>query len=150
MNRRRWESNPLETALQAVALPSGSSAVLFLSRQPFLPQRFAALRDCPRQELNLIYDLRRVACCPSHSKDLLNLITPPRNRTSPNCFEGSHASSTLAGHLRCSFKSRRLDSHQHQPVYKTGAFLSRATSALRSNRCSTSVRIRTPCVSFGG
>ena len=27
--RRRWESNPLETALQAVALPSGSSAVLF-------------------------------------------------------------------------------------------------------------------------
>ena len=26
-------------------------------------------------------------------------------------------------------KSRRLDSHQHPPVYKTGAFLSRATSA---------------------
>ena len=26
-------------------------------------------------------------------------------------------------------KSRRLDSHQHKPVYKTGAFLSRATSA---------------------
>ena len=26
-------------------------------------------------------------------------------------------------------QSRRLDSHQHQPVYKTGAFLSRATSA---------------------
>ena len=28
-----------------------------------------------------------------------------------------------------SLKSRRLDSHQHKPVYKTGAFLSRATSA---------------------
>ena len=28
VNRRRWESNPLETALQAVALPSGSSAVV--------------------------------------------------------------------------------------------------------------------------
>ena len=26
-------------------------------------------------------------------------------------------------------QSRRLDLHQHQPVYKTGAFLSRATSA---------------------
>ena len=49
--------------------------------------------------MNLIYDLRRVACCPSHSKDFLNFITPPRNRTSPNCFEGSHASSTLAGHF---------------------------------------------------
>ena len=43
------------------------------------------------------------------------------------------------------FKSRRLDSHQHQPVYKTGAFLSRATSA-----SSTSARSRTPCGSFGG
>ncbi len=28
----------------------------------------------------------------------------------------------------------RLDSHQHQPVYKTGAFLSRATSALKHER----------------
>jgi hypothetical protein len=35
-------------------------------------------------------------------------------------------SHTLTG---CSFKSRRLDSHRHPPVYKTGAFLSRATSA---------------------
>ena len=26
-------------------------------------------------------------------------------------------------------KSRRLDLHQHHPVYKTGAFLDRATSA---------------------
>ena len=83
----------------------------------------------PRQELNLIYDLRRVACCPSHSKDPLCFITPPRNRTSPDCFEGSHASSTLAGHVDLALKSRRLDSHQHKPVYKTGAFLSRATSA---------------------
>jgi hypothetical protein len=29
------------------------------------------------------------------------------------------------------FKSRRLDLHQHEPVYKTGAFLSRATSAIK-------------------
>ena len=47
---------------------------------------------------------------------------------------------TPSGH-----KSRRLDSHQHQPVYKTGAFLSRATSA-----SSTSARSRTPSASFGG
>ena len=83
----------------------------------------------PRQELNLIYDLRRVACCPSHSEDRLCFITPPRNRTSPDCFEDSHASSTLVGHVDLVLKSRRLDSHQHKPVYKTGAFLSRATSA---------------------
>lgn len=31
-------------------------------------------------------------------------------------------------------ESRRLDSHQHQPVYKTGAFLSRATSAIVAAR----------------
>ena len=89
----------------------------------------ARIEKRPRQELNLIYDLRRVACCPSHSKDRLCFITPPRNRTSPDCFEGSHASSTLAGHVDLALKSRRLDSHQHKPVYKTGAFLSRATSA---------------------
>ncbi len=34
---------------------------------------------------------------PPHSKDIF--ITPPRNRTSPDCIENSHASSTLAGHL---------------------------------------------------
>ena len=45
--RRRWESNPLETALQAAALPSGSSVKSF---------------KCPRQESNLVFDLRRVAC----------------------------------------------------------------------------------------
>ena len=33
-----------------------------------------------------------------------------------------------------SSESRRLDSHQHQPVYKNGAFLSRATSAIKHER----------------
>ena len=41
-------------------------------------------------------------------------------------------------------KSRRLDSHQHHAVYRTAAFLSRATSAL-----SRSARIRTPSGGFG-
>ena len=27
-------------------------------------------RKCPRQELNLVLDLRRVACDPAHSKDV--------------------------------------------------------------------------------
>ena len=42
-------------------------------------------------------------------------------------------------------QGRRLDSHQYDSAYKADAFLSRATSAI-----STSVRIRTPCCSFGG
>ena len=45
--RRRRESNPLETALQAVAVPSGSSVKLWKR---------------PRQESNLVYELRKLAC----------------------------------------------------------------------------------------
>ena len=44
---------PTLTGLQPGAWPSGSS--VFCKR--------------PRQESNLIYDLRTVACCPAHSKD---------------------------------------------------------------------------------
>src|SRR5439155_770425 len=42
------------------------------------------------------------------------------------------------------FKSRRLDSHQHEAVYKTAAFLGRATSAK-----SRSAPIRTVSSGFG-
>lgn len=86
---------------------------------------------------------------PTHSKD--NLIQYPAEESghrpigwSPSDrFEVCHA----VHHTRRAFKSksRRPDSHQHQPVYKTGAFLSRATSA-----SSTSARSRTPFASFGG
>ena len=41
-------------------------------------------------------------------------------------------------------KSRRLDSHQHEAVYETAAFLNRATSAK-----SRSARIRTLSGGFG-
>ena len=88
-------------------------------------------------------------------------ISSSRNRTLSSGFEDHRASSTLTSQRIHRFhamhfitgssgssKGRRLDSHQHEPVYKTGAFLSRATSAVRSHRCSTSVRIRTPCISF--
>ena len=48
-------------------------------------------------------------------------------------------------------KSRRRDSHPHDPVYRTGALLSRATSAFQKWPChSNGARIRTPCDSFGG
>jgi hypothetical protein len=69
----------------------------------------------PNLDSNQDQDLRTVLCCPLHHRDVLPI------------------------------QSRRLDSHQHLPVYKTGAFLSRATSA-----SSTSARSRTPSASFGG
>lgn len=43
----------------------------------------------------------------------------------------------------CTFLGRRLDLHQHDAVYRTAAFLNRATSA------STSARSRTPFGGFG-
>ena len=96
---------------------------------------------------------------PQHSEDVFpyhSLSAPPRNRTSSCSFEhcradpahsqgifrppvvrpgiepGLAASETAVRfrHTHGLFRqSRRLDSHQHQAVYKTAAFLSRATSA---------------------
>ena len=67
-------------------------------------------------------------------------------------FEDSHASSTLAGHVDLALKSRRLDSHQHRPPGKESKAARQAPSHVgrSSYRCSTSARIRTPSVSFGG
>lgn len=94
----------------------------------------------PDLDSNQDPDLRRVRCNPLHHRDSIRS------------------------------KSRRLDSHQHEPAYKAGAFLSRATSAFLGAdatssiassligrgerfgcvaRISTSARSRTPSVSFG-
>ncbi len=35
------------------------------------PYRFHGIEQCPRQESNLVCDLRRVACVPAHSEDVL-------------------------------------------------------------------------------
>ena len=64
------------------------------------------------------------------------------NRTWISTFGRSYAIHyTIETHV----KSRRLDSHQHCAVYKTAAFLNRATSAFFS----TSARSRTSCDGFG-
>src|SRR5207247_9196098 len=58
-----------------------------------------------RKEYNLILDLCRVACEPTHSNDNFKLHppwrikfpnAPPRSRTSSDSFEGCRASVTLA------------------------------------------------------
>ena len=55
----------------------------------------------------------------------------------PICYRG-HKPSAMG---------RRRDLHPHDPAYKAGAFLSRATSA---NTQGSGARIRTPSGSFGG
>ena len=126
--------------------------------------------QCLAEELNPVLQFRRLPCCPAHPQGIAikypdqesNLIL--QFRTLP-CSSGTPARRFVVAISRPGFepgpgpsegpmqirytigiqilKSRRLDSHQHQPVYKTGAFLFRATSA------STSARSRTPSVSFG-
>ena len=79
--RRRWESNPLEPGC---------------SRSPgrLAP---ASGKECPRQELNLVHDLRRVVCA---SVTLRGRVCkgspPPGNRTRPYGFEDRRAPDTLA------------------------------------------------------
>ncbi len=74
--RRRWESNPLEAALQAAAVPSGSSATLssVLARSRTWSSTFAGSRANP-----------------PHSEDVFLFSAPPRNRTSSRSFEDCRA-----------------------------------------------------------
>jgi hypothetical protein len=150
-----------------------------LCRRP--PHRLAPVLDafqefqkCPRQDSNLVLDLRRVACDPPHSEDVAHLsceypaedsnlvwqlrtlpcvhhtrrasfarMSRPGFEPGPGPSEGPMRSVTpsrpisLAHHLLVINQGRRLDSHQHHPVYpchsvyKTGgAFLFRTTSAV--------------------
>ncbi len=100
---------PTSTALQAVASPSGSRVT----------------SQYPRQESNLDLDLRRVVSCPLHHKDAA--FPGPESNREPD-FRRVRCCPL---HHRDIHKSRRLDSHQYDPAYETGAFLSRATPAIR-------------------
>ena len=175
---------------QPVAVPSGSSVTP---------------NQCPCQESNLIFDLRRVACkSVTLQGRMFSNSALSRNRTSSDSFEDCRAiryayKALFLFNLQAEFKmsrpgiepesgpsegpmrsitpsrplsistwsrtrtkalggprairytiethvkSRRLDSHQHCAVYKTAAFLNRATSAFFS----TSARSRTSCDGFG-
>lgn len=90
--RRRWESNPLQTGLQPVAWPSGSS-VMNTQSQVSPPGH-----NCPRQESNLGLDLRTVGCI-RHTPGTCSQAdsTLARNRTWPSAFGEPHASTTIRG-----------------------------------------------------
>jgi hypothetical protein len=104
VERRRWESNPLRAGLQPAASPSGSSVASVLARSRTWSTTFAKLRA---------------------STTLRGHSIPAWIRTRAQALGEPDA-------VRCTTgtKSRRLDSHQHGPPYESGAFLSRATSAL--------------------
>src|SRR5215210_7292154 len=69
---------PASAVLQTAARPSGSGAA----------------GGCPRQELNLVYDLRTVACGFRHTPRTAQFGSdpPPGSRARPCGFEGRRAS----------------------------------------------------------
>ncbi len=133
--RRRWESNPLAPGCSR--LPGRLAPASALSPPGVEPG--------PRPSQGRVQ-----STTPRGSN------TPPRNRTSPRGFERRRAVRHTRGanhypdlesnqdldlrrvpcrplHHR-DYQSRRLDSHQHEAVYGTAAFLRRATPAVRQER----------------
>ena len=157
-------------------------------------------KKCPRQESNLVLDLRRVACvsgtlqghivcqylaresnpvlrfrrppCVHHTRKACCRVARPGIEPGPTASEAVMRSSTLtsqnvstptwnrtgtktlgescAVRYTIGTKSLRLDLHQHHPVYKTGAFLSRATSAIKKGDRAESNRRQTDSQSVSG
>ncbi len=138
--RRRWESNPLDAALQAAATPCDFSVleISIFDCGFSIDQTTGSHPNRQSKIENQKYPSHQLAVFSDPQPSTLHPHAPPRSRTSPGSFEDCHASTTLAGRADSNTKSRRLDSRQYQPVYKTGAFLSRATSA-----GGTSARFRT-------
>ncbi len=120
----------------------------------------------PHQGVEPRLTVPKTAVRPSHSQGMLS-SSPSRNRTWSNSFGSCHAiqhthepnsksiptwnrtrtktlGESCAVRYTIGTKSRRLDSHQHETLYKSGAFLHRATSA-----SSTSARSRTLSARFG-
>jgi hypothetical protein len=87
------------------------------------------LFQCLAEELNLVLQFRTMPCSSgTPARRFASPISRPGLEPGPGPSEGPMQIRYTIG-IRI-HKSRRLDSHQHQPVYKTRAFLSRATSAI--------------------
>jgi hypothetical protein len=78
--------------------------------------------ECPRQESNLVCDLRRVACRPSHSKGTSRSRRPDSNRHSPASRTGAlpfgHVGGSRGARIRtkCASFGGSLLSQEHTPV----------------------------------
>ena len=106
--------------------------------------RFPTFAKYPARESNPVFQFRGLPCRPSHSQ---GVSSPSRNRIWSDSFGRCHAvhhthglhfqrsiptwsrtrTKTLGGSCAIRYtigmwvKSRRLELHQHHPVYKTGA-----------------------------
>ena len=137
--RRRWESNPLNAALQAAATPCDISVIksvslpgvepgLRPSQSRVLPLHLKNNREkYPAEESNLVRLLRKQSCV-LHTRRASSSLSRPGFEPGPGPSESPMQSATPSG------QSRRLDSHQYGSAYKADAFLSRATSAIKSAR----------------
>ena len=74
-----------------------SNPALRLRRPPCVRHTRGERAECPRQESNLVFDLRGVACRPSHAKGAVE--ADGRTRTGMNLLtrQGPHRSATSAG-----------------------------------------------------
>jgi hypothetical protein len=122
---------PTVAGLQPAAWPSGSSVELVARPgiEPGLrPSRGRVqsntLTGCKYRvrESNPVPQFRRLRCYPAHPHGVVSISTWNRTRTWA-------LGEPRAVRYTIEMWGRRLDSHQHDPVYKTGAFLGRATSA---------------------
>ena len=139
-SRTHWRA-----ALQAAAVPSGSSVISVLARNRTWTSTFAGLRANPAHPEDVIVLAARRGVEPR----LAVSRTAVRSGTLAGCVNQYPDLDLNQGldlrRVQCvplhhrDKQSRRLDLHQHLPVYKTGAFFGRATPAT-----STSARSRTP------
>ena len=95
----------------------------------------ATLTGCKYRvrESNPVPQFRRLRCYPAHPHGMFSIS---RSWISNQDLDFR----TCAIRYTIEIWGRRLDSHQHHPVYKTGAFLGRATSAKHERKESNPVR----------
>ena len=161
VQRRRWESNPLEAALQAAAVPSGSDVVHQASSPGIEPgprpsQSRMRVRHTPRT------CFLRVPCRgiePGHRPQVGPAVSKTavlsgtlaghqpqfpdlESEPGPRPSESRTQSATPSGHR--SYQGRRLDSHQHDSPQRTNTARRTPFSVeprRHSSAVSTSVRI---------
>ena len=109
------------------------------------------MKECPRQESNLVSDLRKVVCGSGTLRGRDNRAgnPPPGNRTRPCGFEDRRAPDTLAGSLeshalaRSRTWSATFGGSRANPSHSKGGYPENVT-------VSRDARIRTLSASFGG
>ncbi len=139
VSRRRWESNPLDAALQAAATPCDFSvnySVPLPGIEPNLRPSQSRVHP-PHFKDNILFLSHRandVRCQIIHDRAsrIPHRGIEPRPTASKAVMHPPHPQGIFIRDKQ----GRRLDSHQHDSAYKADAFLDRATSAV-----STSVRI---------